>query len=232
MSVRAAIFDLDGTLADSVADIAAALNAALVEAGHAPFDVAGVTNMVGAGARRLIERALVARGATPDPSRVDILWATFMAYYDAHPCVHTKLYPGARATLEALAAEGWALGVCTNKPETVAREVIAALGIGPLFGSIVGGRDGIPLKPAPDMVHRVLSELGATAGGSVFIGDSSADVEAAHAAGLPVALLAHGYSDRPVTVLGADKVFDGFDGLVAAIHGLRRAGGGITRPTV
>ena len=224
MSVRAAIFDLDGTLADSVADIAAALNAALIGAGHAPFDVAVVTSMVGAGARRLIERALVARDVAPEASRVDALWARFMAYYDAHPCVHTKLYPGARVTLEALAAEGWALGVCTNKPESVARVVITALGIAPLFGSIVGGRDGIPLKPAADMVQLVLSELGAMAGGSVFIGDSSADVKAARATGVPVVVLAHGYSDQPVAALDADKVLAGFKGLRAAMNGLRRAG--------
>ena len=204
--MRAAIFDLDGTLADSAPDIAAALNRALVEAGYAPFDLAGATAMVGAGAKKLVERALAARGAVADAAQVDALHARFIAHYDAHPCVHTRLYPGAREALEALAAR-----------------VIDALGIAGLFGAVVGGREGVPLKPAADMVHLVMRELGVGSGRAVFVGDSAADLGAGRAAGLPVVLMAHGYSDRPVAALGADATVAGFAGLVGAVvRGLAR----------
>jgi phosphoglycolate phosphatase len=215
--VKAAIFDLDGTIADSAPDIAAALNAALVEAGHLPFDLAAATAMVGAGARTLVARALAARGVAPDAETIDKVHARFVAHYHAHSCVETRLYPGARETLEALAASGWQLGICTNKPDALARLVLGALGLTPLFGSIVGGRDGVPLKPARDMVAIVLSELGVEPGRAVMIGDSKADLGAGHAAGLPVVLLSHGYSDGPVSAMGADAVADGFEGLAAVL---------------
>lgn len=215
ITARTAIFDLDGTLVDSAPDIAAALNAALIAGGHAPVDVATATTMVGAGARRLIERALALRtGSPPPPTVVDALWPTFIAYYDAHPCVHTRLYPGARDALEQLAADGWQLAVCTNKPEEIARAVIAALGITHLFGSIVGGREGVPLKPAPDMVHLVMAELAASSTATVFIGDSRADLAGGRSAGLPVVLMEHGYSDVPVATLGANGLVAGFAGLI------------------
>ena len=218
--MRAAIFDLDGTLADSAPDIAAALNRALVEAGYAAFDLAGATAMVGAGAKTLVARALAARGAAADAAQVDALHARFIAHYDAHPCVHTRLYPGGREALEALAAEGWRLGVCTNKPEALAVRVISALGISGLLGAVVGGREGVPLKPAADMVHLAMRELGVGSGRAVFVGDSAADLGAGRAAGLPVVLMAHGYSDTPVAALGAEATVAGFDGLVGAVRGL------------
>jgi phosphoglycolate phosphatase len=220
--MRAAIFDLDGTLADSVPDIAAALNGALADEGFAPFDVARVTSMVGAGARKLVERALVASGAPADPAQVERVHAQFIVHYDAHPCVLTKLYPGTRDALEQLVAQGWRLGVCTNKPEALALQLIEALGIAPLFGTVVGGRDGMPLKPAPDMVHLALQELGVSAGRAVFIGDSAADLGAGRAAGLPVVLMAHGYSDAPVAGMSAEAVVAGFDGLVEAVRRVAR----------
>lgn len=214
---RAAIFDLDGTLADSLADIAAALNGALVEAEIAPFDLAAVKSMVGAGARTLVARALAARGAGADAKRVDAMQARFVVHYEAHPSVHTQLYPGALAALEALRAQGWRLGVCTNKPEGLAKLVLDELGVAGLFGSVVGGRAGVALKPAADMVALVLVELGVEAKAAVMVGDSHADVAAAHAAGVPVILMAHGYCDGPVDALGADTVVEGFAGLAAAI---------------
>ena len=216
----AAIFDLDGTLADSVPDIAAALNGALTDAGLAPFDVASVTNMVGAGARRLVERSLLARGAAPSRALADQVHGRFIAHYEAHPCVHTKLYPGARAALDELAGQGWRMGICTNKPEPLAVAVVAALGIAPLFGAVTGGRTGTPLKPAPDMIRLVLIALKSSPDDTVFIGDSAADLGAGRAAGLPVILMAHGYSDTPVATLGADRVVAGFEGFVHVLDKL------------
>lgn len=219
--MRAAIFDLDGTLADSVADIAAALNRVLVEEGVAPLEVAVVTGMVGAGARKLIERALIERSVAFDTARLDVLWARFVERYDADPCVHTRLYPGVREVLEGMRAEGWLLGVCTNKPQSTADLVIDELGLRGLFGTVVGGREGVPLKPAGDMIVRALGDLGAKAGDAVMVGDSKADVGAARAAGMPVVLMSYGYTGgEPVEAMGADAAVDHFGELRAALGAL------------
>jgi phosphoglycolate phosphatase len=218
---RLAIFDLDGTLVDSLPDIAAALNAALRDAGLEPFPVGDTARMVGHGARLLVERALVARGQPTDTSSVDALWAAFITHYDAHPCDLTRLYPGALAALDALAADGWAVALCTNKPEAIAQQVLDALGITDRFVSIIGGQDSLPLKPAPDMVLLNLCDANVMADRAVMIGDSPADLEAARAAGIPVILMAHGYSSVPVATLGADATLDHFDQLLPALKGMR-----------
>jgi phosphoglycolate phosphatase len=221
-AVRAAIFDLDGTLADSAPDIAAALNRALRASGHAVLPVADVVAMVGHGAQRLCERALSASGVGADSAATERLLADFLAAYAAAPCVETRLYPGALETLQALRADGWRLAVCTNKPQALADPIVAALGIAPCFDAVVGGRAGLALKPAPDMLRLAIVEAGAQAGiktamRAVMIGDSAADCSAGQAAGVPVVLLAHGYSSAPVASLGADAMLDGFAGLTAAL---------------
>lgn len=218
--MRAAIFDLDGTLCDSAPDIARALNAALVEVSLAPFDLAGVTAMVGAGAKTLVHLALIVRGAGGNAALAETVHARFIAHYHAHPCVETRLYPGTREALVQLVSDGWRLGLCTNKPQALADEVVKALGIADLFGSIVGGRDGVALKPARDMVDAVLAALGVGSTRAVFVGDSAADVGAARAAGLPVIVLAHGYNDGSFEALGAHAVLAGFNGLVRVVNSL------------
>jgi phosphoglycolate phosphatase len=219
-SQRLAIFDLDGTLVDSLPDIAAALNAALHDAGLEAFALDEAARMVGHGARLLVQRALIARGQLADTSRIDALWAAFVSHYDAHPCDLTRLYPGALAALDALAADRWALALCTNKPEAIAQQVLDALGITDRFVSIIGGQDGLPLKPAPDMVLLNLCDANVMADRAVMIGDSPADFEAARAAGIPVILMSHGYSSVPVATLGADATLDHFDHLLPALKGI------------
>ncbi|MDO9382903.1 MAG: HAD-IA family hydrolase [Hyphomicrobiaceae bacterium] len=215
---QAVVFDLDGTLADSLPDIAAALNSALAEAGMAQLAEQTVRTMVGNGSEILVERAIreVGRGRTHADAAADI-HASFLAAYDRAPCVHTRLYPGARHVLDALAAQGVRLGVCTNKPQQITAGVLDKLGITPLFGSVVGGNATDPLKPAPVMLRRVLQELAAEPKLSVMVGDSGADAGAARAAGTALILLQHGYCQDDLADLGADAVLPGFAGLPDAL---------------
>lgn len=221
--MRAAIFDLDGTLADSAPDIASALNRAFVEDGLAPFDLATVKKMVGAGARMLVRRGLAYRMSKPIDSDVERLHGRFIGFYNDQPCVATHLYPGALDTLATLHAQGWKLGICTNKPQALADQVVKSLGINLMFESIVGGRQGVRLKPSGEMLQLVLNELAVPFQRAVMIGDSAADIGAARAAGVPVIVFAHGYSDQPAADLGADISLANFDGLAAAMKNLCEA---------
>ncbi|MDZ4842441.1 MAG: HAD-IA family hydrolase [Hyphomicrobium aestuarii] len=217
---RAVVFDLDGTLADSAPDIAAALNVALGLRGLSPLPISDVIAMVGHGARRLAERALAAQGVTGDDTATRALVAEFETAYAAAPCVGTKLYPGVLGDLAGLRTQGWYLTVCTNKPQALADRVIDGLGIRGHFDAIVGARDGVPLKPSGDMVRLALSEADATHARAVMVGDSKADLGAGRAAGLPVVLMSHGYSTLPLAELGADAVLPGFEGLLATLDRL------------
>jgi phosphoglycolate phosphatase len=217
----AVVLDLDGTLVDSVGDIADALNIALGQVGIVGFDEASVKRMVGGGSRRLVERALAAAGVAPEPEIVKSLLEAFLAAYRAAPCVRTRLYPGARGVLDGLRADGIRLGVCTNKPAEITEAILDRLALRPVFQSVVGGGRGLPLKPAPDMLERALAELGVATAAAVMVGDGAADVGAARAAGVPVVLLAHGYSATPVGELGADALASGFEDLPRALAALQ-----------
>lgn len=217
---RAVIFDLDGTLADSAPDIAAALNTALGSRGLAALPLPDVIAMVGNGARRLAERALMAHGILGDVRATEDLVAAFETAYGEAPCVSTKLYPGALLNIAGLRTQGWQLMVCTNKPQALADAVMVGLGIRGEFDAVVGGRPGVPLKPSAAMVQLALQEADATEARAVFVGDSKADVGAARAARLPAIIMAHGYSTLPHAELGADTILQGFDGLRAELDRL------------
>jgi phosphoglycolate phosphatase len=225
---RAVIFDLDGTLADAAGDIGAALNVALAGEGLAPFDVPEVKRMVGGGARKLIARALAARGrsrvgACPgatnetDEALAAGLLETYLAAYRAAPCVTTTLFPGAREAVLAQRAAGRKVGLCTNKPIDITRPLLAALGITADFDSIVGGGEGRPPKPAPDLLALSLQQLGVAPSEAVLVGDSGADVGAARALGVAVVLVPHGYGATPAVELGADRVLRDFEELAPLV---------------
>lgn len=219
---RAVIFDLDGTLADSAPDIAAALNVALADAGHAPLDLGTVKTMVGAGARRLVERALATNGDAGRRVSTAAVHAAFLDAYHARSAHLTTLYPGAREVLADLAAQGVRLGVCTNKPHDLTLAILEALNVRVLFGSVAGSVPGAALKPAPDLLRKVLAELDVEPGSAVMVGDSRADAGAACAAGTRCILISHGYSAESVEQIGADAVVAGFLDMGPAIAALGR----------
>lgn len=206
-------FDLDGTLLDTSGDLGAAVNHALALVGREPVPHAAVSGLIGGGARLMLERALVLTGGA-DGIDQDSLFTQLLAYYEANIAVHTALYPGATAMLDALGARGIKLAVVTNKREPMTRLLFETLGLTSRFACIIGaGR--YPLKPAPDALHAMVAELGG--GAAAFVGDTTFDTGAARAAGLPSVAVNFGFCDAPPHQLGADAVIDHFDELVPAL---------------
>lgn len=217
----AVVFDLDGTLVDSVPDIAAALNAALAQVGHPSLSRGDIAGMMGHGSEALVARALVAvAGQAAGAEDVADVLSRYLVAYDAAPCVLSRLYPGAEGVLDELAGRKVKLALCTNKPEAITRSVLQQLGIARRFASVVGGRTDMPLKPAPDMLLLALSMLDVNPARAVMVGDSGADAAAAHAAGTHLVLLRHGYGRDNLDSLGAHAVLDGFADLPQALAGM------------
>lgn len=213
--MKAVVFDLDGTLIDSAPDIHAAVNRTLAEVGAAPLDLARVTSFIGNGVPVLIER-VQATCALPQPH--GDLVARFMGHYNADPATLTRLYPNVRETLEALSGEGWAIGLCTNKPVGPSHEILAAFGIDTLFDAVVGGDSLTQKKPDPAPLLHAAAALGGAR--TAYVGDSEVDAETAHRAALPFALFTHGYRKTPVDELHHDALFDDFAALPAVLESL------------
>jgi phosphoglycolate phosphatase len=199
MNDRCLVFDLDGTLIDSVPDLAAALNRLMAARGLAGFGLPEVSAMVGDGAAVLVQRALAARDRPADEAAVD----AFVADYTAHAAEATRPFPGVMETLPGLVASGWRLAVCTNKPVAAAHEVLRALGLDGFFAA-VGGGDSYPVhKPDPAHLLATLREAGGDAARSVMVGDHRNDVAAANGAGLPCIFAAWGYGPRAMGAAAA-----------------------------
>ncbi len=201
------MFDLDGTLVDSVADIALSLNRGLADIGLAPVSVAQVKNWVGRGASRLVYCVLEHQRQAP--SLHDELLARFMVRYQESVCAVSTVYPGGRELLLACHAAGIKLACVTNKPYTPAKALLEALDILQPFDLLLGG-DSLPhKKPHPLPLQHCLQHFGLKAGEALMVGDSRNDVEAAKAAGVKVVAVPWGYNHgEPVAAAQPDWLVD------------------------
>jgi phosphoglycolate phosphatase len=190
MNVAGVIFDLDGTLVDSIGGITAALNEALALEGASAVTVGKVRSYVGDGPRHLCRRAL--GEPDPDPARVDRLVARFLTCYAAAPVRDTAPYPGVPELLDAMAPRP--LAVCTNKGRRVATLVLAAFAIDRRLRTLIA-EDDLPFrKPDPRPLLVAAERLGTAPAVTLVVGDGTQDVLAAHAAGMPCCALLQGYS--------------------------------------
>ena len=190
MKYKAVLFDMDGTLLDTLADMAAAVNHILSVHGYPLRTVEEVRAFVGNGARKLMERAL-----PPDVTgdAFEALLEEYRQWYEAHACVKTAPYPGVPAVLAALHRAGVRCAVVSNKPDGATRKLTTRFFPGlPAFGQ----QDGIPAKPAPDMVYHALAELGVEASAAAYVGDSEVDVALARNAKLPLIAVSWGFRGR------------------------------------
>ncbi len=211
---RTIVFDLDGTLADTAPDLTAALNHALGVMGRPPVPAEDVRHMVGHGAKAMLRKGLAATGEVSE-ALVDEGFPIFLAHYEAHIADLTRPFPGVERALDALAADGIRLAICTNKLEGLTHLFLDAIGWTGRFAAIVGG-DTLPVrKPDPAPLLEAIARAGG--GPAAFVGDSITDTDTAKAAGVPCVALSFGFADRPAGELGADRVIDHWDELIRTL---------------
>jgi len=212
-------FDLDGTLVDSSRDLGAAVNHALALAGRATIPDAEIPPLIGRGAKRMLERALVREGGMSE-EEFRPLYKELLRFYETNLAVHTRPFPGCEAMLDELATTGCRLAVVTNKFEALARRLLEEIGLANRFDTIIGGDTMGPgkAKPEPDPIHEMIRRCGG--GRAAFVGDTTADTGAARAAGIPCVAVSFGFCDRAPSELDADAVIDRFDALAPALRKL------------
>ena len=210
-------FDLDGTLLDTLGDLAAAVNHALALMDRAPLPVAAVRPMIGRGAKHMLEEGLRASGGVP-VGAVERLYPELLDFYGAHIAVHSRPFPGVIAALDRLDALGVRTAVVTNKAEHLARLLLAEFGLADRMATIIGGDTLGARKPSPEPIDAMTERCGG--GRAVFVGDSIYDVMAAKNAGVPSVAVSFGFLDRPAAELGADHVIDHYDELIPLLERL------------
>ena len=220
-------FDLDGTLVDTVPDLAWCIDRTMPRFGIPSRGEALVRIWVGNGVQRLVERALTGEPDAPaDPGLLREACAVFMELYSAHGRDRSRVYPGVREGLAGLRGHGAALACITNKPHAPAVDLLAHLGLLDSFELVLGG-DSLPRrKPDPLPLRHACSTLGVAVGESVFVGDSVNDVAAARAAGMRVICVGYGYNHGlDISEAAPDAVIDSLDKLTALCFGAQEAPG-------
>lgn len=203
--MRAVVFDLDGTLIDSLPDIAAAANALLADHAMPPLPQQQIGSFVGMGERVFLDRLIAATAL--DGTAYDALLEEFVAIYK-QSTGRTTVFPGVVAALEALRADGIKLGICTNKPSGPLGAVLSAVDLARWFDVIVAG-DTLPVrKPDPAPLRLAFERMGATEG--VYVGDSDVDAETAQRATVPFALFTEGIRMKPIDEIPHDRAFTDF----------------------
>ena len=226
---RVAVFDLDGTLADTSADLIAAANATFAEAGRpGPLDLLADRSLAFAGGRAMLREGFARLDGMVEPAQVDRLYPRLLALYGQGLRVETELYEGAEAALRSLGAAGWILAVCTNKPIALAEALLAELGIAPRFRATLGA-DSLPVrKPDPQHLFETIARAGGRPEGAVLIGDTETDRETARRAGLPCILVGFGPEGAGVARLAPEAMlarYDDLPGLLEAMIPRRRRAG-------
>ncbi len=226
MASPTVVFDLDGTLVDTAPDLIATLNTILGGEGLPPIAFAAARNMVGGGARHMLERGLAAAPSLPSPAGrwgpadLERLCGQFITYYADHIADRSRPFPGVEAALDTLAGRGCRLAVCTNKLEWLARRLLDALGLTHRFAAICGADTfGVP-KPDAAILHGTVARAGGRPDTAIMVGDAVTDVAVARAAGIAVIAVDFGYSETPVAALGPDRMVSSFAQLPEAVFAL------------
>jgi phosphoglycolate phosphatase len=213
-------FDLDGTLVDTAPDLIGALNHILVREKMSPLPLDSARNLIGAGARRLLERGLEAENRQVTPEEMTKLTEDFIAYYADHIADESRPFEGLEAALDDLAARGYRLAVCTNKLEWLSRRLLDRLGLTPRFAAICGADTFGVSKPDPIILRQTVAKAGGAIASTIMVGDAGTDVGVARRAGVPVIGVSFGYTEVPIADLKPDRLIDRMSELPGAVESL------------
>ncbi len=211
MPDRAVIFDLDGTLVDTAPDLMRATNHVLESLGRRAIGMDEVRVFVGHGARALLTRGLAATGGLPETYDFEPDYRRFVDYYALNIAGGSVPFPGLIALLERLKADGFGLGVCTNKLEGLSVQLLEALDMLKYFGSVIGPDTLGIAKPDARPFHEAVARLGLTSPKAIMVGDSETDILTARNAGVPFIGVPFGYTPRPLQDYGPDRMIAHFD---------------------
>jgi phosphoglycolate phosphatase len=214
------VFDLDGTLVDTAPDLISALNFILDREGLPAVPLASARNMIGAGARKLIERGLELEGRTASVADITRLTADFIDYYAAHIADASRPFDGLESALDDLTARGYRLAVCTNKLEWLSKRLLDALQLSPRFAAICGADTFGVSKPDPAILRQTVARAGGNLAATIMVGDAGTDIGVARRAGVPVIGVTFGYTDVPIADLKPDRLITHMHDLPAAVEAL------------
>jgi phosphoglycolate phosphatase len=217
------VFDLDGTLIHTAPDLAAATSHALGLAGVPPVSVGELLQFVGHGSRAMLDAGLRKHGKTVPEAEIGRLHDAFLEYYAANISALSKPFSGVLDVLDALAAGGARLAVCTNKMENLSKQLLKDLRMERRF-AFIAGRDTFDVfKPAPGHLTKTIAAAGGSPHRAVMVGDSEVDIATAIAAGIPGIAVTFGYTTLPIRDLGASAVIDHYDEFLLALDRIRPA---------
>jgi phosphoglycolate phosphatase len=219
-SLRTVVFDLDGTLVDTAPDLINALNYILVREGMPPVPLHSARNMIGAGARRLLERGLELDGRTIELEDINRLTADFIDHYAAHIADASRPFDGLEGALDDLAAQGCRFAVCTNKLEWLSKLLLDRLGLSARFSAICGADTFGISKPDPAILRQTVARAGGELSSTVMVGDAGPDIGVARRAGVPVIGVTFGYTEVPIADLKPDLLIHHMKELPAAVANL------------
>jgi phosphoglycolate phosphatase len=219
-SSRTVVFDLDGTLVDTAPDLINALNIVLAREGLPPMPFASARNMIGGGARKLIERGLEAEGREVSLAELARMTDDFIGHYAEHIADDSRPFEGLETALDELAGEGYRLAVCTNKLEWLSRRLLDRLSLSGRFAAICGADTFGISKPDPAILRQTVARAGGALAETIMVGDAGTDVGVARRAGVPVIGVSFGYTEVPIADLKPDRVIHHMRELRGAIEGL------------
>jgi phosphoglycolate phosphatase len=215
------VFDLDGTLVDTAPDLINALNFVLAREGLPAVPLQSARNMIGAGARKLIERGLELEGRHVGPDDITRLTNDFIDRYAAHIADESRPFEGLEAALDELSARGYRLAVCTNKLEWLSKLLLDELGLSSRFSAICGADTFGVSKPDPAILRQTVARAGGALASAVMVGDAGTDIGVARRAGIPVIGVSFGYTEVPIADLKPDRLIGHMRELPDAVESLR-----------
>jgi phosphoglycolate phosphatase len=219
-SARIVVFDLDGTLVDTAPDLINALNFVLDREGLPPVPLHAARNMIGAGARKLIERGLELEGRSAGPDDIARLTGDFIDHYAAHIADVSRPFDGLESALDDLQASGYRFAVCTNKLEWLSKLLLDRLGLSSRFAAICGADTFGVSKPDPVILQQTVARAGGQLAQAVMVGDAGPDIGVARRAGIPVIGVEFGYTEVPIADLKPDRLVKHMSELPAAVQSL------------